>query len=98
MQQGVKVTGRIGEDPENMEKNIALIRLGECPSPIAVVIGGGGKGDVGGSGGGGSGYVSHGVLDLPPAAYINLLVLAGTGGYDGCPWIWCVRVHLLVPW
>ena len=88
MQQGVKLTGRVGQETRPWRKNVTLIRLGECPSPIAVVIGGGGSGDIGGTGGGGSGYISHGVLDLPPSAYINLVVLAGTGGYDGCPYLW----------
>ena len=59
------------------EKNIDLLRLGVCPSPVAVAIGGGG---IGYNGGGGSGYVSHSVL--PPASYIKLLAFAGGPGED----------------
>ena len=70
MQQGVKAT--------EGEKNIDLLRLGACPSPVAVAIGGGGEG---GDGGGGSGYVSYS-SDLPFAAYVKLLAFAGGPAAD----------------
>ena len=55
------------------EKNIHLLRLGECPGPVAVAVGSGGEGN---SGGGGSGYVAHSV-DFPAAAYVKMIALVG---------------------
>ena len=66
---GVNVT--VGEG----EKNIALLRLGECPAPVALAIGPGGEGPYAG-GGGGSGYVAH-TVDLPAGAYVKMTAFAG---------------------
>ena len=61
-------------------KNVALLRLGECPKPVAVAIGGGGGGFYGG-GGGGSGYVANSD-DFPAAEYVRMIAFAGMGAED----------------
>ena len=57
---------------------VELNRLGECPTPVAVAIGGGGKCTTGG---GGSGYVSH-TVELPPTAYVKMIAFSGGPGQD----------------
>ena len=56
-------------------KNITLLRLGECPAPVALAIGTGGEGPYAG-GSGGSGYVAYSV-DLPAGAYVKMMAFAG---------------------
>ena len=74
LEEGVMITN-------GSERQIELLTLGECPSPAAVAIGGGGAPTPGGIlGGGGSGYVSHSVL--PPAIYVKLLAFAGGPAED----------------
>ena len=66
---------------EDGETAFELLRLGVCPTPVAVAIGGGGATGGGGTlGGGGSGYVSYSVL--PPTPYVKLLASAGGPGED----------------
>ena len=66
---------------EDGETQFELLRLGVCPTPVAVAIGGGGATGGGGTlGGGGSGYVSYSVL--PPTPYVKLLAFAGGPGED----------------
>ena len=74
MEGGVKVTG-------GGEKNITLLRLGECPAPVALAIGTGGDGEYS-AGGGGSGYVAHSVDLLPAAAYVRMIAFAGAQSED----------------
>ena len=69
MERGVLVT--------EGEKSIDLLRLGECPSPVAVAVGGGGSGAFGG---GGSGFVGHSAL--PHASYMRLMASAGGPAAD----------------
>ena len=66
--QGVLVTGE--------DKDIELLTLGTCPSPVAIAIGGGGDTDDYG-GGGGSGYVEY-TTNFPPKAYVKMAVHIGS--------------------
>ena len=50
------------------EKDIELLRLGACPSPVAIAIGGGGTSS---SGGGGSGFVNY-TMDLKAESYLKM--------------------------
>ena len=64
--QGVVVTGE--------DKDIELLTLGACPSPVAIAIGGGGDG---GYGGGGSGYVEY-TTNFPQKAYVKMTAHPGS--------------------
>ena len=67
--EGILVTGE--------DKNIELLTLGTCPSPVAIAIGGGGNSarDTRG-GGGGSGYVNY-TSNFPLNTYIKMAVHPG---------------------
>ena len=68
--QGILVT--------EQEKDIELLTLGACPSPVAIAIGGGGDGDFGG---GGSGYVNY-TTNLPQKAYVKMTAYPGREAED----------------
>ena len=67
---GIVVTGE--------DKNIELLNLGNCPSPVAVAIGDGGASFNGGAG---SGYVEY-TTDLPQNAYIKMTAHPGECSLD----------------
>ena len=69
--QGILVT-------EEEERDIELLTLGACPSPVAITIGGGGDAF---SGGGGSGYVTY-TTNLPQKAYLKMAVHPGSASED----------------
>ena len=58
--------------------DIELLNLGTCPSPVAIAIGGGGRGY---DGGGGSGYVKLNT-NLPQKAYLKMALHPGEMGED----------------
>ena len=60
------------------ERDIELLTLGACPSPVAITIGGGGDAF---SGGGGSGYVTY-TTNLPQKAYLKMEVHPGSARRD----------------
>ena len=62
------------------QKEIELLRLGACPSLVAVAIGGGGGKAL--YGGGGSGYVNY--IEIQPGgeAFVKMRAYAGSGGED----------------
>ena len=60
------------------EKNIGLLTLGKCPSPVAIAIGGGGYGY---NSGGGSGYVEY-TTNWPREANLKTKVHPGSARQD----------------
>ena len=67
---GMVVTGE--------DKNIELLNLGDCPSPVAVAIGDGGASFNGGAGSGG---VNH-TTNFPQKAYIKMIAHPGECDFD----------------
>ena len=70
--QGILVTTEEGE------RDIELLTLGACPSPVAIAIGGGGEGNLGG---GGSGFVEYST-NWPQKAYLKVSVHPGSYSED----------------